>query len=189
MDEELIQGSPDETLRGQMYRVPTESLQELGNEVVPDELIRDLFKAQWVETEAVKKPDISVQDDKINADLKRSDYVIISIENYQEQYTGHSHEFVDVEVTVTIDIRSMVSRQRMWNIMAECRRIIYRFKLGLAPYHSVYYDGFQPDYLGSKNYSGIMRIRLTAGALPEYSRRTTGMGSPSTDPEDFPEGT
>lgn len=183
-----IDGGADVQIRDDSHPVVTPSLQTAGNEVVPDELIRDLLSAEWIATEAAPKPKLVVKDEVLQADLKRNDVVVVEVEGYQEQFTGHRHEFVDIEVPIGITIRSVQSRQRMWNLMAECRRIVYKWILALQPYHSIYFDGFQPDYLGPNNFSGIMRIRLTAGAIPAFKRRVSGEESPSTDPGSFPDG-
>lgn len=183
-----IDSAADVQIRDDSHPLPTASLQVAGNEVVPDELIVALFEREWIETEAAPKPKVVVKDDVLQADLKRNDVVVVEVETYQEQFTGHRHEFVDIEVPIGITIRSIHSRQRMWNLMAECRRIVYRWILALQPYHSIYFDGFQPDYLGPGNFSGIMRIRLTAGAIPAFKRRVSGEEAPNTDPGEFPEG-
>jgi hypothetical protein len=183
-----VDGAPDTQIRDNSYPIPTLSLQAAGNEVVPDELVRDLLQREWLATEAAPTPRFLVKDEAMQADLARGDALVVEVENYEDRFTGHRHEFVDVEVSIGITVRSVHSRQRMWNLMAECRRIVYRWILALQPYHSLYFDGFQPDYLGPKNFSGIMRIRLTAGAVPVFKRRVGGEESPSTDPGQFPGG-
>lgn len=183
-----INAGPDVQIRDNSHPVPTRSLQTAGNEVVPDELIRDLFKSEWISSEAAPTPTFVIKDELMQVDLKRTDIVMVEVETYQEQFTGHRHEFVDIEVPIGITIRTVHSRQRMWNVMGECRRIVYKWILALQPFHSIYFDGFQPDYLGPGNFSGIMRIRLTAGAIPIFQRRVSGEESPSTDPEGFPDG-
>ena len=184
-----LAGSPDIQIRDNSYPVPTPSLQTAGNEVVPEELVRDLFLQEWIETEAAPRPRVIVQDEILQTDLKRGDIMMVSVEDYQEQYTGHRHEYVDVEVRIGVEIRTVHSRQRMWNLMAESRRIVYRWILALQPYHSLYWDGFQPNYGGPNLFSGVMSLRLTAGAIPVFLRRVTGEESPNTDPGKFPEGT
>lgn len=183
-----LTAGPTTQIRDDSHPIPTGSLAGAGNEVVPDELIRDLLLNQWLATEAAPRPTVLVKDDAMQADLKRGDVIVVEVENYQEQFNGHRHEYVDVEVPIGLTIRTVHSRQRMWNLMGEARRIVYRWILALQPFQSLYFDGFQPDYLGPGNFSGIMRIRLTAGALPAFLRRVEGEESPNTDPGDFPEG-
>lgn len=178
-------GQPDEQIRDDTYQIETASLQTVGAEVVPDELIRDLLTREWISTQVAPKPLIIIQDEIVQASLKNQDALIISVENYQEQYTGHRQEFVDIEVPLTIQIKTIVSRGRMWSLMAEARRVCYRWMLALQPFHVIYFDGFQPDYIGQNNYSGVMRIRLSAGAVPAFLRHVTGQEAPNTEPDQF----
>jgi hypothetical protein len=173
---------PDQTIRDDSYPVATASLLVAGSETVPDELIRDLLIAEWKETQAAPRPEILVRDERVQVDLRRSDAIAVEVESYQERFNGHRHEHVDIEVTLALTIRTAASRARLWALMAEARRIVYRWKLALQPYHSLYFDGFYPEYVGPNVWQGTMRVRLTADAIPEYLRRVEGEESPSSDP-------
>lgn len=183
-----VDGNPDAQIRDRSFPIKTTSLVQAGNEPVPDEMFRDLIDREWIETEAAKRPKVLVKDDALQWDLRLSDLVMIEVENYQEQPTGHRHEFVDLEVPLAITIRSAVSRQRVWNVMAECRRITYRWMLAFQPYQVLYFDGFQPDYVGANQWQGVMRVRLTAGTIPVIGRFITGEEDPASSPGMFPDG-
>jgi len=183
-----LQGPPDSQIRDDQYVVQSRSLLIAGAEPVPDEIVRDLLLQEWIATDVAPRPTIIVQDDKVQGNMKASDHVVVAVENYQEQPVGYRHEFADVEVPLTVHIYTVDSRTRLWSLMAECRRIFYRWMLALQPFHVIYFDGFQPDYTGVNNFQGIMRIRLTAGAVPIFLRHTSGEPAPNTDPELFPQG-
>ncbi len=181
-------GQPDQQIRDATFVVKTGSLERAGAEVVPDELIRDLLRQEWVATEVAPTPNIYVRDDNIQESIKDKSLIIVQVENYQEQFTGHRNEFVDIEVPLSIEIRTTDSRMMLWSLMAECRRIIYKWMLALQPYQVLYFDGFQPEYMGPRSYAGTMRVRLTSGAIPAFLRHVTGEEAPNTEPELFPNG-
>jgi hypothetical protein len=184
-----IDRGTDIQIRDESIPIQTPSLEVAGAELVPDELVRDLLEKYWFETEAAPKPTIVVKNEIENHNMARSDLIEVWVENYGEEFSGHRHEHVMIEVAVIIEIKTIHSRQRLWNLMAECRRVIYQWILALQPFHSLYFDGFQPDYSpGPGNYEGTVRIRLTADAIPVFKRRVTGEESPNTDPSAFPGG-
>lgn len=180
---------PTVQIRDNSYPVPTESLELGGTEVVPDELVRDLLNMEWSETERANRPRVEVRNDALQADLRRSDWLIVEVTSYDEQPDGHRHEYAKIEVSVDIEVRTIKSRQRLWSLMGEVRRIIYKWMLAAQPYHCIYWDGFTPDYTaGPNNFDGHCHIRLTADAQPIFTRRVTGEEAPNTDPDLFPEG-
>jgi hypothetical protein len=181
-------GPPNEQVRDGTLTTQTTSLEEYGNEPVPDEIIRDLLVDQWLPAEAAPRPLIIVKNDIKQVDMKRSDAVVVSVDHYGAEFVGHRHEFLNIEVPVLIELHTAVSRQRLWNLMAEVRRIILKNILSVRPYQSNYFDGFKPDYEGRAGYySGTMTLRLTADMLPWYSMVVDGMQSPNSVP-DAPEG-
>ena len=184
-----IDRGPDVQIRDESHPVQTPSLELGGAELVPDELVRDWLLKEWFETELAPRPTIVVRNDVMQADLARNDHIVVEVAAYDETFTGHRHEFVAIEVRVDLEIRTIVSRQRMWNLMGETRRVLYRWILALQPYHSLYWDGFTPDYTeGPRNNAGTVHIRLTSDAVPIFTRRVTGEEAPNTDPSLFPGG-
>lgn len=184
-----LRGGPATQIRDFTVDLPTTSLEQAGNEPVPEEMVRDLLLRQWIPTSAAPRPLIVVKDDKYQANLRQSDVIVITIEgSYTEKYTGHRQEFADIQVPILAHIETLHSRQRMWNVMAECRRICNKWMLALRPFHEFLFDGFQPDYAGNNNFTGDVKFLLTAGALPTFARRVTGEESPNTDPALTPNG-
>lgn len=176
-------GDPDKQVRDGTVTVHTPSLEGFGNEPVPDEIIRDLLGEQWVDSELLPRPSLLVKNERMQADLKRGDVITVAVDKYGAEFVGHRHEHLNVEIPISIEIHTIVSRQRLWNLMAEVRRIIIKFFLALRPYQSLYFDGFRPDYDGRANYfSGTVAIRLTADMLPWAKMVVDGMESPNTDP-------
>lgn len=178
--------SPTTQIRDSTRTVQTPSLLQAGNEVVPDELVRDLLIEEWLETEICPRPLIYVpggSDSPKQVNLASGDMLLIQVSDLTEEFTGFRHEHVNQEVPVSIEIRSVASRQRVWNLMAEVRRIWYKWILALRPYHSLYFDRFVPAYEGRHNFfGGTMFLRMTADAIPAFTRATEGMETPAGDP-------
>lgn len=183
-----VDAGPDVQIRDNSIPIQTPSLELGGAEVVPDELVRSWLQREWFETELTPKPLIVVKDEKLQGDPARNDLLVVRVDDYREEFTGHRHEHVKIDVSIGIEIHTIKSRQRMWNLMGEIRRCTYRWILALQPYHSLYWDGFAPDYAGPNMFTGTVRLRLTSDAIPVFKRRVTGEESPSTDPSLFPDG-
>ena len=177
-------GGHDEQVRDTTVSIHTPSLEGYGNEPVPDEIVRDLLIEQWLDSEFTPRPVIVVKNEVKQVDLKRNDIITIAVDRYGTEFIGHRHEHLNIEIPVSIELRTIVSRQRLWNLMAETRRIILRFILALRPYQSLYFDGFRPDYEGRANfYSGTVSVRLTADMLPWAKMVVDGMESKNVDPD------
>ncbi len=177
---------PTVQIRDNTRTVQTSSLLEAGNEPVPDELVRDLLIEEWLESEVNPRPLIFVPGDENTpkqVNLAQADILIVQVSDLTEEFEGHRHEHINLEVPVTIEIRTVRSRQRMWNMMAEVRRIWYKWILALRPYHSLYFDRFIPEYTGRHGFfGGTMFLRMTADAVPAFVRVTGGMETPAGDP-------
>lgn len=172
-----------EQIREGTATVSTPSLEGAGNEPVPDEIIRDLLINQWAASEAAPRPAVYVKGDWKQQNLGLNDVLVVSVLDFNMEFLGHRHEHVNVEVPVAVEIHTKDSRQRMWNLMAEVRRIILKWILALRPYQSLYWDGFKPEYEGLYGYfMGMVTIRLTADALPWATMVVTGMESPNIEP-------
>jgi hypothetical protein len=179
-----IYKDPTEQIRDGTATVRTPSLEGAGNEPVPDEVVRDLLIDQWVETEVAPRPAVYVKGEWKQKDLGRNDVLVTSVLDFSAEFVGHRHEHLNIEVPVAIEIHTKDSRQRMWNLMAEVRRIVLKWILALRPYQSLYWDGFKVEYEGLYGYfTGTVLIRLTADALPWATMCVTGMESPNLQPD------
>lgn len=129
--------SPIEQIRDGTVTVRTPSLEQAGNEPVPDEIVRDLLIDQWAETEMAPRPTIYVKTDWKEQNLKRGDVLTVSVLDFNVEFVGHRHEHVNIDVPIAVEIHTVASRQRLWNLMGEVRRIILKWILALRPYQSL----------------------------------------------------
>lgn len=178
----------DVSIRDGSRQIQTPSLLQSGNEPVPGEIFRDLLEQEWIETEVCPRPKIVIVNDLAAAqqwNLRLADLVVVDANRLQEEQRGFRYEYKDIEVPVALDISSADSRQRLYNVMAECRRIVYRWMMAARPYQQLYWDGFTDTSDGSKNvWTGTATFRATSRGVPVFSGVTTGMESPNIAPEE-----
>lgn len=186
MASEDLTASPTTQIRDGQVLIRTPSLLELGNAAVPEEIVRDLFKQEWIPTEATPLPHILVHGDEIQANLEQEDYIEIECELITVQWQGHRHEYVHKQTPILVHMHSIHSRQRVYNMAEECWRIIAKWILSLAPYHSLDWDGFQPEYPGPNSFEGTAHITLRQDALPVFLQRVAYAWNPATDPHIIP---
>ena len=177
-----------DTINTETFSVDTPSLNILGNEPVASEIIRDLLKEQWQDHgEMTSMPKIHVLNDIDNpgqGDLRANDFIIVEAVTEEETQRGFTYEYKDIEIPIVLHIHTMQGRQRLHNLKAEARRIIYKNNRTLQPYHLMYYDSFEEDSQGrQKNWYGECHIRLTSQGVPVFKGSTAGMGSENL-PED-----
>jgi len=160
----------------------TPSLEELDNEPVAVEIFRDLLRDQWRTSIQLPQPEIHVLNDVEYPEQghMRSDWIIISMSSMDEQQRGYRYEFKDFEIPIQFEIHTIQSRQRLYNLMAEVRRIIYKNHIVVRPYQMVYWDSFEEDSDGMHRYwKGMCNIRATSEGVPVFKGTVAGMGSPN----------
>jgi hypothetical protein len=167
-----------------MITLNTPSLMTLGAEPVPGEIVRDLLLQAWIPTERVPRPQIHLMNDLTmpaeQAHLKRNDYILIAEPVIQESQHGHSYEYKDIEVTVPMEIYTIVGRQRLYDLYRACARIIYTYQHVVRPYQQLHVDSFQEAVRDKHGiWAGTFVIRLESKAVPIISGIATGFETPS----------
>lgn len=164
--------------------LPTRSLQEAGAEPVPPEIVREMIRHAWVVAARLPKPEIHIMNDiTMNSEqfhLDRSDYIIIEEIRVDERQRGFDYLYKDIDVTVPIRIHTKNSRQRLYDLMAEVRRIIYTYQRAIRPYQQLYYDNFQEQSVGQHLYwQGVCTVRMTSRIVPIITGIVTGFETDS----------
>lgn len=167
-----------------LVTILTPSLEVLGSEVVPAELMRDLLLQAWIPTERVPRPELHVKNDVTfpeQAHLKRADWVLIGSTRIEEEQHGYTYQYKNITVTVPVEIYTGNGRQRLYDLMAEVRRIVYTYQRALTPYQQLYYDGFQEDIEGKHLiWSGTAMMRLTSMIVPIITGIATNYETPAS---------
>lgn len=184
-EEMAERADPARQIRSRTYAIESPSLTMAGNEPVPEEIVRDLLLSEWIASESSGQPKIVVVDENENLDMKRFDWIGVAISEYTEIPVGNRHEHAKVTIPLSLEIWTSQSRQRLWNIMAEVRRILYKWMLALRPYQVIYFDSFRPEYVGPNTFNGTIMIRLEMDAMPIFRRWIDGSAFPSQDPQNF----
>jgi len=175
---------PSSVVSRNLITLPTPSLQEAGAEPVPPEVVRDMLRHAWVVAARLPQPQIHIMNDiTMNSEqmhLDSSDYVIVEEIRIDERQRGYSYEYKDVDVIVPIRIHTKNSRQRLYDIMAEIRRIVYTYQRAIRPWQQLYYDNFQETSVGQHLYwQGVCTVRLTSRVVPIITGISTGFETPS----------
>lgn len=172
------------TVQNDLITLPTPSLTTPGAEPVPEEIIRDLIEWAWISEGVLPRPKIRIKDDvQVDANqmwLKTGDYIVIGEVQIDEKQRGFTYEFKDVDVSVPVEIHTMHSRQRLYNLMTEVRRIIYTYQRVIRPYQQIYWDRWQEQSEGLNRYwRGTCSVRLTSRQVPVVTGIVTGYETPS----------
>jgi hypothetical protein len=167
-----------------MITLDTPSLTTLGAEPVPTEIVRDLLLQAWIPTQRVPRPEIHLMNDLTmpgeQTHLKRNDYILIAEPGIQESQHGHSYEYKDIDVTVPMEIYTILDRQRLYDIYRACARIIYTYQHVIRPYQQLHVDTFQEAVRDKHGvWAGTFTIRLESKAVPIITGIATGFETPS----------
>jgi len=120
-----------------------------SNEPIPSLIVKTMLDTDW-ETYGgdIPKPSfIDPNDGTIDGaprfDLSRGDCIVIRMAPSGEQETYRdAWEYVDRIVTMELEIHTGVSRQRLYNLKQEARRILHYNKHNMDDYQIIRYRGF-----------------------------------------------
>lgn len=167
-----------------MFTLNTPSLETLGAEPVPGEIVRDLLKQAWLDTQRCKRPEIHLMNDLTlpaeQMHLKKADYILLAEPNVQESQHGHSYEYKDIEITVQMELYTIANRQRLYDLWAEVKRIVYTYQNVVRPYQQLHVDNFTESVRDKHGFwAGTAQIRLESKAVPVISGISTGFETPA----------
>lgn len=176
-----------DTIREDTWSVETPSLDQLGMEPVPAEIVRDVLRKEWHDNPQCPRPEIHVLNDidfAPSVNLRGRDYLIIDVGPQKEEQRGFTYQYKDIEIPVTLSIHTVDSRQRLYNLKYEASRIIYKNNRTMRPYQLIYWDEFVEDSDGKNRYwTGDATIRLTSQGVPVFKGVVAGMGSENLPPD------
>lgn len=117
-------------------------------ETIPSEVVQHVLYEQWqTYSGVIPRPnffDVNGEDRELRVNLQEGDYVIISTEvpALQETPIGN-HTYGHRETNVQLVLYTISSRQRLWDMMREVRRIFHARRHSLSEYQKIQFNDFQ----------------------------------------------
>ena len=136
----------------------------MANEPMPAKEVADELNSQW-NSSNVTEPNYLVvtgASEQIRYDLNRGDYIILSpgSPEVQEIPIGN-HKYGDRIYAVDLELYTNNSRQRLYNLMQEVRRICHARRHSLTNFQRMVFESFSEDMDENVNvWSGSIGIEL-----------------------------
>ncbi len=137
-------------------------------EVIPGKVIQEMLENHWSDQEGqIPAPSIvdlneTGEDAIIRWDLQNSgDLIIVRLDNtgISENWRD-SYKYADVRTSIELPIRTSISRQRLYDLMQEARRIVRAYKHNFSGFHLVKYLNFIEANQQQMNYwEGTARLQ------------------------------
>jgi len=135
-------------------------------EVIPSEDVKDLFNTNWDETTtgSIPKPFflvVTMTDQEIRHDLrKQGDLMIIRAGAFKEEPIGN-YIYGNRLYDITLEVFTMSSRQRLYDIMQEVKRIVHGNKHSMTNFQRITYTGFEDNTQDTVNvWEGTITLTL-----------------------------
>jgi hypothetical protein len=139
--------------------------------------VKDLLDTEWdTHSDQIPKPKFGIWNEIARTQpnqLKNNDLIEIRYGSPAEtqQWEGHAKEYIDYRHRVALIIHTCQGRQRMQDLKAEMRRILFKNKFALyPPYQLITYLGFGESNVPTMRYwTGTVTIELSADGKPADS--------------------
>ena len=136
----------------------------MANEPMPAKEVADELNSQW-NSSNVTEPNYLVvtgASEQIRYDLNRGDYIVLSpgSPEVQEIPIGN-HKYGDRIYSIDLELYTTNSRQRLYNLMQEVRRICHARRHSLTNFQRMVFESFSEDMDENVNvWSGSIGIEL-----------------------------
>jgi len=136
---------------------------------MPSKVIKDMLDAQWNSSNVTEPEYIDVNDGTapMRVDFKNQDYVIISSDSPTEEETPIGNWAYGSRTSrVLLELYSSNSRQRLYNLKQEIRRIIHNQMHALTSFQRIQYVNFiEMTDAAQKLWIGRISISLVSDAV------------------------
>ena len=169
--------------------INTPSLIIAKNQPVPEEIARDLFLTMWdAEWSGVACPEIFVKDDeKQTAPQRGRTVVVIDAGMETKMLEGHTQDYMENVVPLSVQVHSSHSRQMRENVVGELERIWFKFRFAVKPYDRLTHEGYTREYDMPGMWIGTLELRMERHA-PVMFAQVGGKETPNWSPEMFSPG-
>jgi len=138
------------------------------SERIPPKVVKEKIEEQWNDNEGmIPIPvlvDINETEEETFArhNLQEGDIVIFRTDTAGVRETWRdAHKYADELVAIEIVLHTMISRQRLFDLMQEIRRIVRTYKHQFGNYHEAVYLSFVEITQQQLNvWQGIIRVQL-----------------------------
>jgi hypothetical protein len=139
----------------------------MANEPMPAKEFIDELNSQWNSSNVTEPNYIVVTgaDEQIRYDLNKGDYIIARPGTIQEIPIGN-YKYADRVYGVDLEVYTNNSRQRLYNLMQEVRRICHVRRHNLTNFQRITFGNFIEDTSENVNvWSGTIDIELLNSAI------------------------
>ena len=141
----------------------------MANEPIPTLVVLTLLEDNWDEGDVIKPQLIEVNapnTNKLRLDLTKGDAVLIKLGAGRNERWRGNWSWKDIVDYVEIEMFTKESRQRLYNINAEIRKIIEANMHSLNDYHVIRYSSFNENTDKELNFwRGTAKISLESNAI------------------------
>tara|TARA_Y100000034_G_scaffold29038_1_gene34906 strand:- start:439 stop:882 length:444 start_codon:yes stop_codon:yes gene_type:complete len=137
---------------------------------VPVALLKTEISGQW-ETDNVAAPtfiEVNVSAQSLRYDLNVKDALLFraGTPTIAEEPIGNRWEFVNRVYNIELELNTQVSRQRLYNMVQEVRRICYARRHSMTNFQRMQFEGFNELTQNQANiWSGTVSIQLVNSAV------------------------
>ena len=137
---------------------------------VPVALLKTEISGQW-ETNNVAAPtfiEVNVSAQSLRYDLNVKDAILFraGVPTIVEEPVGNRWEFVNRVYNVELELNTQVSRQRLYNMVQEVRRVCYARRHSMTNFQRLQFEGFNEITQNQANiWSGTVSIQLVNSAV------------------------
>ncbi len=141
----------------------------MANEPMPAKEVATELDSQW-NSSNVTEPNYLVvtgANEQIRYDLNRGDYIILSPGSPEiEEIPIGNHKYGDRIYAVDLELYTNNSRQRLYNLMQEVRRICHARRHSMTNFQRIQFESFFEDTDENVNvWSGTIGIELVNNAV------------------------
>ena len=137
---------------------------------VPVALLKTEISGQW-ETDNVAAPtfiEVNVSAQSLRYDLNVKDAILFraGVPTMAEEPVGNRWEFVSRVYNVELELNTQISRQRLYNMVQEVRRVCYARRHSMTNFQRIQFEGFNEITQNQANiWSGTVSIQLVNSAV------------------------
>ena len=136
-------------------------------EPMPAEVVKSMLDTQWATYGgSIPEPTMIVANDVGKVYMAADHLVIREDTGGETEILRNAYAYKNIKITILIDIKTNVSRQRLYDLKQEIRRIVNNQMHSLTNYHLIRYGGFAEQTETQMNmWEGQVRLTLESDGV------------------------